>query len=65
MSRLASQPVLQWLRNASADALELRVDALEPEHPETQCFVSANLKIAGLHAVVKATVAVMCWALPG
>ena len=43
VSRLASQPVLQWFRNVSADALDLRVNALEPERPKIQCFVSANL----------------------
>ena len=35
--------IVQWLRNVSAYALELRVDALEPARPEIQCFVSANL----------------------
>ncbi len=45
--------------------MELRVDALEPERPEFQCYVSANLKIAGLHVAAKATMAFICWAVPG
>ncbi len=63
MSRLASQPVLQWLRSVTFEAWNSSVGALKPARPEILCFVSANLKIAGLYVMVKATVAFMCWAV--
>ena len=65
MSRLASQPVLLWLRSVNVEAWNSSVGALEPVRPGIQCLVSANLKTAGLQVVVEAIVAFMCWAVPG
>ena len=45
--------VVQRFRNVSADALDLRVDALKPARPELQCFVTAKLKMARLPVVAR------------
>ena len=48
VSSLFSQPVSQWLRTVSANALELSVDALEPKRPRS---VNALLHPVGCLAV--------------
>ena len=53
MSRLAGQPVSQWLRSVNVEAWNPGVGALEHARPELQCFVTAKLRIAGLHVVAR------------
>ena len=53
MSRLASQPVLQWLGSVNVEAWNSSVGVLKPARPELQCFVTAKLKMARLPVVAR------------